>query len=536
MTYLNLLIVDDEPAARTGLSQLLEWNTLNINLIGTAKDGNDAYNIIKEKHPDIVIVDINMPNCTGLELIELTIAAGLSINYIILSGYDDFSYAQKAISLNVFSYLLKPVKKERLLEEINKLIHHLNKIENQSNITSRAVNKGKKALKSQFFNTLMDYSLRDENELMSNHADLNIKVPLDNLRVFSYLYKFDSTRGISGFSEDDQRLFRFSLKNIIFEIFEEYALECIEKDPKIISFIISSTQCDIDELEKLCRESIECIYRFGKVSIVVGISKPISHIRELGLAYQSSIESLSYRIYSKSKQVYTPNNFSTASQAMQVTTIDTSDIYDAIIRVDFDLIKITIIDFLAKLFYTETPPPQYLKGMCVYLIIDIQKKLSQYDLCIDLSMEHQSYITNADSFEEIQNYIIQLFCTYSLELKDNNLLINDSVIEEVKSYLQKNLHQKVLLSDIAEKIHISESYLAAYFKKKTGESFREYVINVKMEIAKTALQTTNKSISEISQELGYSDYRSFNRVFKKSTGQTPSDYYALYHRGKKDAI
>ena len=96
---ITLLIADDEAAIRNGLSTVVPWEQFGITIVGTAEDGREAYDIIKSCNPDIVITDIRMPGMDGLQLMERVKNEKLQTNFIILSGYGDFKYAQKAIQL-----------------------------------------------------------------------------------------------------------------------------------------------------------------------------------------------------------------------------------------------------------------------------------------------------------------------------------------------------------------------------------------------------------------------------------------------------
>lgn len=532
MRKLRLLIVDDEQAIRNGLHHLIQWNDIGIEVVGTAKDGIDAYEQILLSKPQIVIVDINMPNMNGLELIEKTLSKGLNIKYIILSGYDDFSYAQKAIFLKVSSYLLKPVKTDRLIEEVLKITHILTE-EQEATVTTHNVIRGQHALKEQFFNTLIDYKLRNLDEINQHYSELNLMIPLEKLILITFSYRYKASVSTSEFTQEDHRLFRFSVKNILLDCLQDDKLEFIEKSSSKTSIVLPQDLYTLDELKKKCTTCIDFIYNYAQIKVTAGISMPIHHLKDLSLAYYSSIEALSYKLYSPTQKVYTPVTPSLSENlAPQTTSLNTSKIIDAIIRIDLLSIQTATEEFLNQLFYIPTPPPKYIKGMCSYLIIDVQKKLETYNYFPDSPIIHQEKINFSDSFQEIKRHIIELFSKYSLDLKEANLLVQDPIIDEVKHFLQHQLGQKVLLSDIAKHVHLSESYLASYFKKKTGGNFRDYVIKTRMDIAKSQLRNTKKPISEISLELGYSDYRSFNRVFKKYTGKTPTEYYSTYHRGK----
>ena len=110
---LRLLIVDDEPIIREALSEMIDYISLGYKLIGTAKNGMEAYDIICDEYPDVVITDIKMPILNGLELIEKAHKTDQHITFILLSGYGEFEYARKAMQFGVKHYLLKSRRAKR---------------------------------------------------------------------------------------------------------------------------------------------------------------------------------------------------------------------------------------------------------------------------------------------------------------------------------------------------------------------------------------------------------------------------------------
>lgn len=115
---LKLLIVDDERIIRETMATIIDWNTLDIQLIGTAKDGIEAYNIILDEYPDIVLTDIKMPALSGIELIAKIHEINPQTQFIILSGYGEFEYAKKAMQYGVKHYLLKPCNEMQIVDSI----------------------------------------------------------------------------------------------------------------------------------------------------------------------------------------------------------------------------------------------------------------------------------------------------------------------------------------------------------------------------------------------------------------------------------
>lgn len=127
----KILIVEDEPLVRKGLILTIDWSSIKCLVVGDASNGERALELMKKTHPDIVITDIRMPKCDGLQLIEKSKELNLSARFIIISGYDDFEYAQTAIRLGVHDYILKPINEYELIETVQNLQKDIEKVHNQ---------------------------------------------------------------------------------------------------------------------------------------------------------------------------------------------------------------------------------------------------------------------------------------------------------------------------------------------------------------------------------------------------------------------
>ena len=122
MSRVQVLLADDEPFILKGLQMLIDWELYGCEIAGTASNGLEAYNIITSKKIDLAIVDIRMPELTGLDLISrVKEEGGVDTDFVILSGFSDFDYAQTALRLGVVDYLLKPVSKKQLVALLRKI-------------------------------------------------------------------------------------------------------------------------------------------------------------------------------------------------------------------------------------------------------------------------------------------------------------------------------------------------------------------------------------------------------------------------------
>lgn len=157
---LKLMIADDEKIIRETIARIIDWETLGLRVIGVCKDGLEALDLIMDESPDICLVDIRMPGLSGLDLIERASASDPDMNFIILSGYGEFSYAQEAMRFGVRHYLLKPCDPDQIVDATRKTIE-----EHQKRVRLREL-EDSETLRQHLFRTVHEYAA-----ILSLHPD-----------------------------------------------------------------------------------------------------------------------------------------------------------------------------------------------------------------------------------------------------------------------------------------------------------------------------------------------------------------------------
>jgi two-component system, response regulator YesN len=176
---LKLMIVDDDPIARKSIIATIEWEKSGFTVVGEAVNGHDAYKLAKIHIPDIVITDIKMPVEDGLSLSRKILHNYPKTKVILLSGYEDFSYARQAIKIGVEEYLLKPFEVEDLLVLVQKLgteIYKERKMNWEEDTKTRMLKENFQQIRSQFLNDLINAMVEPESELRAKSEFLGIRL------------------------------------------------------------------------------------------------------------------------------------------------------------------------------------------------------------------------------------------------------------------------------------------------------------------------------------------------------------------------
>lgn len=529
-SVISLLIADDEYTIRNGLSKAVDWEGENIRLLGTAENGLEASAMIESLRPDLVITDIRMPGRTGLEIIAAARETHIPTHFIILSGYDDFAYAQQAIESGVDAYLLKPVTVENLLPKLRQICGQIRK-ERSTDAEDRAVyaaaHMAGPALRHRFYSQLAQGEYHNAEEIRNGAgvlADDLIPCPcIAAVLRFTLPQEQDSAH----FSRSEQCLFRSAIRNVTDELAgSRYRLESFYEQVNAVGLLISPP----DGAEAFVRDCIRALKGISaNTNITAGLSFPAQTLLELPAACQQARELSEYHIYGTDTDLFMPQRFRDSSGAVPPRDCALSALTEYVIAGDEAGIEAELARFFETILYIPMPPPAYLRGMCAYLLNDVSKQavnLLQCDGSLIRQIPHKQ-LEDCPSVAELRQFLKNRLLETSAALREKRGNQIPQVIEEAQRYIRNNVLSRLRVEDVAASIYLSESYFAALFKKHTGITVREFILQCKIEKAKELLLQKHLSIFEIAETLEYSDYRSFSRAFKRFVGCSPTDYQQM---------
>ncbi len=383
------------------------------------------------------------------------------------------------------------------------------------------------ALRDNFCIKLLENEFKNETEIEKQlHS---VKLSLNNSLIRVLVSNSGNLNGSLLFQ-------KYAIK-LIETAFREYPCAVFAKDSAMIAMILNITpslEPGIDTLHMLCGKIIAQLKAKKLMGMNIGIGDVADNLLHAQASFLCALESLSYQLYQTQQKIFDSSIISRVpAPNLSPDTKINQELADAIYRSDLPEIDRLLYHFFHSLFYVEIPSPNYIRGMCIFLTIDVQNMLLSYfdeinRLYIDVPYVEINKLT---SFRKIREWITNKFYTYSEYIKQNCQDKKDPIIQKAKAYIKDNLYNKIKAEKVAAHVGLSENYFTFYFKKKTNDNFKSYIQTLKIEKAKEHLKTSNILICELSSMLGYDDYRSFNRAFKKETGITPSEYQQKYQPG-----
>lgn len=514
----KLLIVDDEELIRQGLKKTIMQNEGNICLIEEAENGLAALEKIKTSKYDVVITDIRMPVMDGLEMIESIRKADTDISFIIISGYDDFTYAKKAIKYNVEDYILKPIDENEFIELLNKIF------EKRSSRFRNLDEKNDYIRISNILKSLI-YDNTDKSKF-AGMIDL-ITERLDHGYFYiAVTYLYDMLKDLSD-SFDLRRIIHFFNMHLNNEAGQKSFI--FENKPGELVCIINpdtpETSLITEKLESICRD----IRQDAGFCMSIGLSTCFGSIYEIKRGYNEASSALLIKLYKNDKTVYSAGEFNDFSSVKKINTETYKKEFIEHLSIGnrenaIELVNSLFCEFSEYCIY----PVEVLKTLNS-LLTTIQQELARVDELttgmVDEYIRRLEILGSCCSMQELKDFMIKVVMeifNIMVSRKDDECR---KIIELSKNRIRNNCFSDLTLKTVAESIQMSPAYFSYLFKKETGLNFVDYVTEVKMEKAKELLSRNPElKIYEIADRLGYKDVKYFNRVFKKINSLTPGEY------------
>jgi two-component system, response regulator YesN len=505
----KMLIVDDEPIICRGLRYTIPWDEYQIQVVDEAADGYDAIQKIKlHQNIDIVLTDVRMPNLDGIELAKFLNQHCPQTKTIILSGYDEFEYAKQAIQLGVKDYLLKPVNIDDLLKVVKKIT-----VEIESEQT-KLKDFYQVKLKNDIYHLVSGVTIEEAEESQL----------FDSIQIYPFLSAVDdyyqTTRGMSA---EELKAFKFNWRTSIEQLLKKEGIDSISIFTGKNLLLTCLFQWDgpiLPHLSNLVDLPFSLTYILGEGQIALS-------------ALPQGYERLSQRV--KYIPLH-PKAFLDATIAAERTetreypkTIE-RDLTEAVFATNHAemkrLIQCLFDYFKAQLFFLEEVVP-----FCVEFVGKISKRFRA--LCkgsltpCDLHFKHSLDTNCLNSYEILQELFSEDLACLVNTMNRNALAANDWLIERAENYIKEYYTSDIKAYEVADVINISPNYFSSLFKQKTGKHFNEYVNELRVEKAKILLEETPYKINEISETVGFREYKYFVDVFRRFSGTTPTKYRKL---------
>ncbi len=496
---IKVLIADDEELFREGIVADVDWKKIGMNIVGLAEDGKQALDLVGQTAPDIIVTDIRMPYIDGLEFIQQAKTIQPDLFFIIISGHDEFEYAQKAISLGVREFLLKPLDEDDL--ELSLL-----KVKDE-------IIKNKKAnLENNLRDTVLRYKMISSDDNKNFHRII--------------IVQWDDY-----FSDDSNcRSFYEMIEGAIHNDTGNFVIERRGGDV-VIGLSASSensieklTRKTVNSLREKCSDDLSFSMTIGAGGICPEINNlPTSYHNARAAVGRKFLEGKNHTFIYEEKDEIKKGGFGELSgwdMAVLISAVKTENISQFEKEIDKLVQAISKMgqdSFLYGLILVGTIFSEALKL--------IESSSGQSDDILSESTGIYKQITSRQTIEEmlteLKNFLYRIMNHLTLKRNGGHGLFFDRIREYTKQHFDDT---GITLQSVAEEFGISAGHLCSLFKNYSEDTFKEYLTHLRMESAKELISSSDLMIFEIAFKVGYSNPTYFNSLFKKYTGMSPGRF------------
>jgi two-component system response regulator YesN len=527
----SLLIIDDEPVAREGIAQNIAWAEHGFELLGTCADGSAGIEQVEQHQPDVVIADICMPFVDGLQFAGFVGERYPDTKVILLTGYDEFQYAQEAVKLKVTDFILKPITPQELRQVLDRTKAELDAERTERRQMSRLreqLQESLPLLRERFLNRLVR-GIAERVEIADRLELLNLD--LSGPYFEALIVDLDT-------EDADEELMRFGVQKIV--------EECVEGSGAVVfrdareNVVVLLQGGSAGEARTAALETAEAIAdrSEGRLSrtVSVGYSEPAEGWSGIPVVYRDARTALAQRMVLGARQVIGIGQVRGAEQQSSSGRQDGAGLPDAERRTLTRLIKTATADeavgalgrVVHRIRRDGSVGSDY-EVMIQRVLADVLNAFEElgvhYRELSDAGENPFAELAGHKTIDDMERWLAGLIRSAASVLAERQEYHSKAKAIRAREYIDEHFTNPDLsLTEVCRELAISRSYFSPIFKQHTGMTFVEYLTSLRVEKAKELLRSTDLKSYEIAEAVGYTDQHYFSLTFKKQSGMSPTEF------------
>lgn len=534
---MRLLIAEDELWLRKRLVSTIDWSSYGISEVYEAEDGGEALEIALKEKPDIVITDIRMPELSGIDLMKKLNENSIFSKMIVVSGYDDFEYAQGALRMGAINYLLKPVDEEELLDSVKRCVEELKKEKNKETVFDKQSAASEMLMEHIYEDLIFETSEKRTEELLQKLSRKEIGFPFQSAAVVNmqvrehtffvndkvksdmwsvyqwlrrnlqedcyecqYLYMRGSQIVLLLFGDDPEAKFMERVENWV-----QLILEALQKELNISLFMAAGDVTD----------DFSGIHRSYEMAQKKIKEKRAEEKRILALRNQETEQELNTRfddVYGEYdfklliKEIRNGDSEKAQTELQAILQSSSRRLQSA----DMMKLQLFYMNFINRIAGACLPECEAYADELAMQCMTVMREL--------IYIGSDTIVT--EMWDCLRKFVEKLVEVY----QENNGKRKHWMIDQVLQYVEENYNTALSTRDIAGRFFMNTSYFSKLFHEQMGCTFSNYLINVRVEKAKMMLTQTNMKLYDIAEAVGYTNVQYFSTIFKEKEGLTSSAF------------
>ena len=525
---LKIALADDEQWICSLLVNLIHFENLELELTGVANDGEELEALVEKTEPDIVITDIYMPKKDGLECIRDLKEKGYPCKFIIISGYRQFDYAYTALKYDVADYLLKPIVEDELNAALRRIVNDFRLSNKES------VRQDHKDAVQRLFLSKTIYELA-EKPMSPDQVNQTYCTEFKEGIFCVAAVKMDFLNKTREVLENVATLKR-KIQSIVEQQFGRYCHEIL-LETKFTEIILifnyptensGSVKAQFPQLLKAVNRTTDM---FGDVNVTVCVGGERENIGEIAESREEALHVCWVRrtkgtgrvLYWKADEELSPvfvQKLEVLNQRMKKAceVLDWTE-FERCVQEFFALPSKVIGHYEGKMFLRTNKD---------YLFHVNRELIQNFGDIDNMYFETRRVCNMANTLEEYEEvYLNQCRRIYD-QIEEMSTNHKTRQVRMAQSYVEQNYAKNIGLESVAMAADLSSAYFSYLFKQETGQNFIVYLTDYRIKKAKELLKTSDMTVREIGEAVGFTDQRYFSKTFKKVVGIKPTEYRKFY--------
>ena len=510
---LKALLIDDEINILRNLEMVLPWKEYDVEIVGFAKNGVQALEMVHEHSPHLIFCDIRMPVMDGIEFLQKLRTFNEETEVIMLTGYQEFEYARSVLRYRVIDYVLKPIDydalKQLFVQVITKIrqsvLQHQQQDDEQHRVKDIAYEKVLLDLINGFYDA-------------SHLEEWNARFGLEEQRFSLMVLECKNhSRDLTHIDELCEQIANYMDGNynrkVICYMFQ---VEIGFWGLMLVGDLEGLEEHQAIDVMQFCYDNLVTA---GERNYVIGTFETVIEAKQIHQTWQLINKEISF---ANQPCMMVRDAKPNPIGDVQEVWIPTEKLVAAIKQWDRNLANQCLEEMIGQLKLLSEQSLQQVEKLANSITVYMIKELRRYDA---VSLQHEKEIWSQLKETRKVKELVELVAKMVDEAFQQHQYKRPQVsIHVAAEYIESQLSSDLAAEEVANYLNISLSYFSTLFKQFYGVTFIEYVTNARVERAKSMLTMTKKSISDIAKTVGYNERRYFNKVFQKRVGVLPSEY------------
>lgn len=519
----KILIVDDEPLIVKGLASMLQriGSSKDIEVI-TAQCGDEAVHLMERENADILLTDISMPEMNGLELLRTIKLMKPDTVFIVLSGYDHFSYVNAAYQLGILDYLRKPVRIGELEKVIVRAVNQAGHACGSHNLLTedRLSTKIGQVMLENAFSIVLESNQRDPYQVSEAMKDIQSH----------WLYSY-SVFGVIHLDDQMQRQKNAQIEPVLNKLDQSFLSD---KPVQIFHlYTVSKSIVSVFALASpdLYEQVRQYYYQLQKIFAKEWSKKPACAISDVSdctknieSLYRQALKTLDYRLIHPNRFLFEYSSYLKQQQGNQGFTADIKEYFAGLTVSNREKISKAVDALFDEKSLKSCSIDVVRNNYEELLQITRQLQLDAVSVC---SEEKMKQFSDFLSLAELRRYLKDRAERAIRYTKANKQIDH---IDRAVQFIRRNYMREMSMAEAANDVSLNYSYFSTLFSEKTGMSFNRYLTTVRMEEASRLLLDPAYRINDTALKVGYRNPKHFARAFKAFYGLSPSDYRKTHNQ------